>query len=137
MNNVLWKLKTKKKFKIDTNYCDIHKECFIPNSTKFQHKGLGIVIGRGVKLGENVTVFQNVTIGGSGKRLVEPECKDNGYSVIEDNVILLSGCGIFGPITIGHDSIIGAGSVVLNNIPPYSLVVGVPGKVIKNLKVIK
>lgn len=53
--------------------------------------------------------------------------------MIEDNVIIMTGAAILGNITIGHDSIIGAGSVVVDDIPPYSLVVGVPGRVIKNL----
>lgn len=53
--------------------------------------------------------------------------------MIEDNVIIMTGTSILGNITIGHDSIIGAGSIVVDNIPPYSFVVGIPGKVIKIL----
>jgi serine acetyltransferase len=51
--------------------------------------------------------------------------------MIEDNVIIFTGACIFGNVTIGHDSIIGAGSIVVDDIPPYSLVIGVPGRVIK------
>ena len=58
-----------RKFKIDTSYCDIHFKCNIPDSTRFFHKGLGVVIGEFVKLGENVTIFQNVTISGIGKNI--------------------------------------------------------------------
>ena len=122
-----------RKFKIDTSYCDIHSLCNIPNSTKFIHKGLGVAIGAYVKLGENVTIYQNVSIGGSEKYLVNPENVSDVSPVIEDNVIILTGAGIFGNVTIGHDSIIGAGSIVVDDIPPYSLVVGVPGRVIKKL----
>lgn len=59
-----------KKFKIETDYCDIHKNCHIPDSTRFFYKGLGVVIGEYVKLGENITIYQNVSIGGIEKKYV-------------------------------------------------------------------
>ena len=124
------------KFKIDTDYCDIDRLCNIPNSTRFTHKGLGVVIGRNVKLGENVLIYQNVTIGGIEKHFTNPEFSkyDNDIQpIIEDNVIIMTGAAILGNITLGHDSIIGAGSIVVDDVPPYSLVVGIPGRVIKKL----
>ena len=126
-------LNNEKKFKIDTSYCDIHPLCNIPSSTKFIHKGLGVVIGAFVKLGENVAIYHNVTLGGSEKYILNPEYDEDASPVIEDNVIIMTGAVVVGDITIGHDSIIGAGSIVIDDISPYSLVVGVPGRVIKKL----
>jgi serine O-acetyltransferase len=126
-------LNNEKRFKIDTSFCDIHTLCNIPSSTKFIHKGLGVVIGAFVKLGENVTIYHNVTIGGSEKYLLNPEYDGDASPTIQDNVIIMTGSVIIGDITIGHDSIIGAGSIVIDDIPPYSLVVGVPGRVIQKL----
>jgi serine O-acetyltransferase len=130
---VIRRLTHEKMFKIDTSYCDINSLCKIPNSTKFFHKGLGVVIGPHVRLGENVSIYQNVTIGGSERHYLDPKNDSDISPVIEDNVIIFTGAAIFGNITIGHDSIIGAGSIVIDDVPPYSLVVGVPGKVIKKL----
>jgi serine O-acetyltransferase len=133
MQPILKAITHERKFKINTSYCDIHYKCHIPDSTRFFHKGVGVVIGEFVKLGENITIYQHVTIGGIEKKYVNPDFHGNPSPVIEDNVIIMTGASILGNITIGHNSIIGAGAVVVDDIPPYSLVVGIPGKVIKKL----
>ena len=70
-------------------------------------------------------IYQGVTLGGTGK--------DTGkrHPTIEDNVMISAGAKVLGPITVGHNSKIGAGSVVLKDVPPNSTVVGVPGRVVK------
>ena len=97
-------------------------KCLIPPSTRFNHGGLGVILGKNVKLGKNVTISQGVTIG-----------KRNGENnvIIEDNVYIKTNAVIIGDVRIGHDSTIGAGAVVLNDIPPYSVAVGVPAEVVK------
>lgn len=112
-------LKKDKIFRINIDMCDIHNLCHIPKSTIFTHKGMGVVIGSGVKLGENVVIYPNVTLGSRHMY------KDD-FPTIEDNVIIFTGACIIGDITIGHDSIVGAHSLVLKDVPPYSIVYGIP-----------
>ena len=97
--------------------------CKVPPTTKFSH-GISIVIGKDVKLGKNILINQGVTIGQ----------RHGKQPTIEDNVKIKANATIIGDIKIGHDSIIGAGAVVIDNVPPYSVVVGVPGKVVKKLE---
>jgi serine O-acetyltransferase len=102
----------------------------IPSSVKagrglyICHPG-GIVLNGGVVLGSDVNLSQQVTIGvgGFGDR--------RGTPVIGDRVYIGPGAKIFGPITIGDESIIGANAVVNRSVPPRSIVVGVPGRVIR------
>lgn len=86
---------------------------------------MGVVIGETVEIGTNVLIYQGVTLGGTGK--------DTGkrHPTIEDNVMISAGAKVLGPIVVGHNSKIGAGSVVLKDVPPNSTVVGVPGRVVK------
>jgi serine O-acetyltransferase len=97
--------------------------CEIPLSTRFNHSGLGTVIGKGVVLGENCIIGAGVIIGAQGKK----------YPHIGCNCIICTHATIIGGIIVGHHSVIGAGAVVIQDIPPYSLVVGVPAKVIKTI----
>jgi len=93
----------------------------------FIDHGMGIVIGETCEIGDNVTVYQGVTLGGTGKE------KGKRHPTIEDNVLIATGAKVLGSITVGANSKIGAGSVVLHPVPPNSTVVGIPGKVrIKN-----
>src|SRR5450432_1229874 len=84
----------------------------------------GVVIGETAEIGENVTIYQGVTLGGTswerGKR----------HPTVGDRVTIGAGAKVLGPITIGHDSRIGANAVVVKPVPPDSVVVGVPGQVI-------
>lgn len=88
----------------------------VPLSTVFGHMGVGVVINERCKIGEGCCVAQNVTI---GSREV-----DGPVPTIEDHVILLANCAVFGDVTIGHHSVVAAGSVVFDSCPPYSFVAG-------------
>lgn len=90
----------------------------------FIDHGMGIVIGETCEIGDNVAVFQGVTLGGTGKE------KGKRHPTIKDNVLIATGAKVLGSITVGENSKIGAGSVVLKEVPPNSTVVGIPGKVV-------
>ena len=100
---------------------EIHPGATIGHGVFIDH-GMGVVIGETCEIGDNVLIYQNVTLGGTGK--------DTGkrHPTLESNVMVGAGAKVLGPITIGHDSKIGAGSVVLKDIPPYSTAVGIPGR---------
>ncbi|ASV67674.1 serine O-acetyltransferase [Cytobacillus sp. FSL W7-1323] len=89
----------------------------------FIDHGMGVVIGETCEIGDNVTVYQGVTLGGTGKE------KGKRHPTIKDNALIATGAKVLGSITIGENSKIGAGSVVLHEVPPNSTVVGIPGKV--------
>ena len=99
---------------------------FAKNVT-LMHGGVGVVIHGASTIGKNVTVFQNVTIG-QRKGL---------FPTIEDNVTIYCNSVVLGGITVGHDSIVGAGSVVIHDVPPYSIVAGNPAKVVSKLDIKK
>lgn len=100
---------------------EIHPGAVIGKSFFIDH-GMGVVIGETTEIGDNVLIYQGVTLGGTGK--------DTGkrHPTIEDNVMIGSGVKVLGPIIVGKNSKIGAGSVVLRNVPENSTVVGVPAK---------
>lgn len=108
--------------------------CFIgPNSkigigVKFPHPN-GIIIGDKTTIGKNCTIFHQVTFGG---KVIGDATKGN-YPNIGDNVTIFAGAKLIGPIQIGNNSIIGANSVVNKNVPPYSVVGGIPAKIIKHI----
>lgn len=79
-----------------------------------------MVIGETTIIGNNVTLYQGVTLGGTGNET------GKRHPTIEDNVMISSGAKVLGSITIGKNSKIGAGSVVVSDVPPNSTVVGVP-----------
>jgi len=91
----------------------------------FIDHGMGVVIGETCEIGDNVTIYQGVTLGGTGKE------KGKRHPTIKDNVLIATGAKVLGSITIGENSKIGAGSVVLKDVPPNSTVVGIPGKVVR------
>lgn len=84
----------------------------------------GVVIGETAIVRDNVTMLHQVTLGGTGKE------SGKRHPTIEEGVLLSAGCKVLGNIVVGHDSKIGAGSVVVHAVPPGSTVVGVPGKVV-------
>jgi serine O-acetyltransferase len=103
---------------------DIHPAAQIAGGVFIDH-AVGVVIGETAVIGTNVLLYQGVTLGGTGKE------EGKRHPTIEDNVMISAGAKVLGNITIGHDSKIGAGSVVLKSIPPHCTVVGVPGKVVR------
>ena len=90
----------------------------------FIDHGMGVVIGETCEIGDNVTLYQGVTLGGTGKE------KGKRHPTLEDNVLVATGAKVLGSITIGENSKIGAGSVVLKEVPPNATVVGIPGKIV-------
>lgn len=91
----------------------------------FIDHGNGVIIGETAIVGNNVTLYQGVTLGGTGKE------HGKRHPTIGDNVMISAGAKVLGSFTIGENSKIGAGSVVLEEVPPNSTVVGVPGRVVK------
>lgn len=90
----------------------------------FIDHGMGVVIGETCEIGNNVTIFQGVTLGGTGKQ------RGKRHPTLHDNVLVATGAKVLGSITIGENSKVGAGSVVLKNVPPNSTVVGIPGTIV-------
>ena len=90
----------------------------------FIDHGMGIVIGETCEIGNDVTIYQGVTLGGTGKE------KGKRHPTLHDNVLVATGAKVLGSITIGENSKVGAGSVVLKDVPPNSTVVGIPGTVV-------
>ena len=103
---------------------EIHPAAQIGKGLFIDH-GHGVVIGETTIIGDNVTLYQGVTLGGSGKE------KGKRHPTLQDNVMVGAGAKVLGSFTIGENSKIGAGSVVLEEVPPNSVVVGVPGEIVK------
>ncbi|MDN4527222.1 serine O-acetyltransferase EpsC [Fictibacillus fluitans] len=102
---------------------EIHPGAQIGRRLFIDH-GMGVVIGETCIIGNNVTLYQGVTLGGTGKE------KGKRHPTLEDHTLVASGAKVLGSITIGKHSKIGAGSVVLRDVPPNSTVVGIPGRVV-------
>jgi serine O-acetyltransferase len=102
---------------------EIHPGAEIGSRLFIDH-GMGVVIGETAVVGDDVTLYQGVTLGGTGKE------KGKRHPTIGNAVIVGAGVKILGNISIGEDCRIGAGSVVLRDVPPNSTVVGVPGRVV-------
>ncbi|MDI3481100.1 MAG: serine O-acetyltransferase [Tepidanaerobacteraceae bacterium] len=107
---------------------EIHPGARIGKGFFIDH-GMGVVIGETTEIGDNVTLYQGVTLGGTGK--------DRGkrHPTLGNNIVVGSGAKILGPVKIGDNSKIGAGAVVLKDVPPNSTVVGVPGKAVVRQKI--
>ncbi|WP_031537879.1 serine O-acetyltransferase [Bacillus sp. MB2021] len=101
---------------------EIHPGAKIGNRLFIDH-GMGVVIGETCEIGDNVTIFQGVTLGGTGKE------KGKRHPTVKNNALIASGAKVLGSIVIGENAKIGAGSVVLRDVPANSTVVGIPGKV--------
>jgi serine O-acetyltransferase len=102
---------------------EIHPGAKVGRRVFIDH-GMGVVIGETSIVGDDVTLYQGVTLGGTGKE------QGQRHPTIEDGVVVGSGAKILGNITVGKNCRIGAGSVVLRNVPADSTVVGVPGHII-------
>lgn len=109
---------------------EIHPGAVIGKGFFIDH-GSGVIIGETTIIGDNVTLYQGVTLGGTGKET------GKRHPTLCDNVMVSAGAKIIGSFTIGENSKIGAGSVVLEEVPPNCTVVGVPGRIVKrdNIKV--
>lgn len=109
---------------------EIHPGATIGKGLFIDH-GNGVVIGETAIIGDNVTLYQGVTLGGTGKE------KGKRHPTIGNNVMISAGAKVLGSFTIGENSKIGAGSVVLSEVPPNATVVGVPGRIVKrdNVKI--
>lgn len=103
---------------------EIHPGAEIGEGFFIDH-GHGVIIGETTIIGKNVTLYQGVTLGGTGKE------QGKRHPTVGDNVMISAGAKILGSFTIGENSKIGAGSVVLEEVPPNSTVVGVPGRVVR------
>src|SRR5208337_5460638 len=102
---------------------EIHPGARIGKRLFIDH-GMGVVIGETAIVGEDVTLYQGVTLGGTGKE------HGKRHPTLLDNVVVGGGAKILGNITVGSNCRIGAGSVVLRNVPDDSTVVGVPGHIV-------
>ncbi|MCO7124864.1 serine O-acetyltransferase [Sporolactobacillus shoreicorticis] len=103
---------------------EIHPGAVIGRRFFIDH-GTGIVIGETCEIGNDVTLFQGVTLGGTGKE------KGKRHPTIGDDVLISCGARVLGSIIIGNHSKIGAGSVVLHDVPSNATVVGIPGRIVR------
>lgn len=103
---------------------EIHPGAQIGEGLFIDH-GNGVIIGETTIIGNNVTLYQGVTLGGTGKE------HGKRHPTIGDNVMISAGAKVLGSFTVGENSKIGAGSVVLEEVPPNCTVVGVPGRVVR------
>ena len=103
---------------------EIHPGATIGKRLFIDH-GTGVVIGETAEIGDDVTLYQGVTLGGTGKDV------GKRHPTIGNNVLIGAGAKVLGPFSVGDNSRIAAGSVVLEEIPPNSTAVGSPARVVK------
>jgi serine O-acetyltransferase len=102
---------------------EIHPGAKIGEGFFIDH-GMGVVIGETAEIGDNVLIYQGVTLGGTSHQKVKR------HPTLGNNVVVGVGAKIIGAITIGDDTKIGAGSVVVSSVPSHATVVGIPGRVV-------
>jgi serine O-acetyltransferase len=102
---------------------EIHPGAVIGQGVFIDH-GMGVVIGETSVIGNNCLLYQGVTLGGTGKQ------EGKRHPTLQDNVVVGAGAKVLGAITVGSNTRIGAGSVVLRDVDAESTVVGVPGRVV-------
>ena len=103
---------------------EIHPAARIGPGCFIDH-GMGVVIGETAEIGENVTLYQGVVLGGTGKE------RGKRHPTIGNNVVIATGAAVLGSFRVGDNARIGAGSVVLSEVPPNATVVGIPGRIVK------
>lgn len=103
---------------------EIHPGAVIGRRFFIDH-GMGVVIGETCEIGDDVTIYQGVTLGGTGHE------KGKRHPTIKDHALIATGAKVLGAITIGENSKVGGGSVVLKDVPDDATVVGIPGRVVK------
>jgi len=103
---------------------EIHPGARIGRRLFIDH-GAGVVMGETAEVGDDCLIYQGVTLGGTSLK------KEKRHPTLEDHVMVSAGAAVIGPVHIGRGSRIGAGAVVVSSAPPYSTIVGIPGKVIE------
>lgn len=103
---------------------EIHPGAKIESGVFIDH-GMGVVIGETAEVKTGVVIYQGVTLGGTGKE------RGKRHPTIMENVVLSAGAKVLGGFTVGEGAKIGAGAVVLKEVPPYATVVGVPGRIVR------
>lgn len=103
---------------------EIHPGARIGSGFFIDH-GMGVVIGETTEIGDNVTMYQGAVLGGRGIQ------KGKRHPTIGNNVVIAAGAKVLGSFTVGDHARIGAGAVVLDDVPPHSTVVGVPGRIVR------
>lgn len=103
---------------------EIHPGAVIGKRLFIDH-GMGVVIGETTVIGDDVTIYQGATLGGTGKET------GKRHPTIGNHVTIATGAKVLGPFTVGDGAKIGAGAVVLKEVPPHATVVGIPGRVVK------
>jgi serine O-acetyltransferase len=102
---------------------EIHPGARVGKGVFIDH-GMGIVIGETASIGDNVTMYQGVTLGGTGKE------RGKRHPTVEENAVIGVGAAILGAVTVGEGARIGAGSVVLKDVPPHATAVGMPARAV-------
>ena len=102
---------------------DIHPAVPIGSGVFIDH-GTGFVVGETAVIGDDVSILHEVTLGGTGKE------RGDRHPKVRDGVLLCAGAKVLGNVEIGRDAKVGAGSVVLHDVPPRATVAGVPAKIV-------
>ena len=102
---------------------EIHPGATIGEGVFIDH-GMGVVIGETASVGDNVTMYQGVTLGGTGKQ------RGKRHPTVENDAVIGVGASVLGAVTIGEGARIGAGSVVLKDVPPHTTAVGIPARAV-------
>ncbi len=103
---------------------EIHPAAKIEGGVFIDH-GSGVVIGETAEVHKGVVIYQGVTLGGTGKE------RGKRHPTIMENVTISAGAKVLGGFTVGEGAKIGAGAVVLKEVPPYATVVGIPGRIVR------
>ena len=103
---------------------EIHPAAWIEGGVFIDH-GSGVVIGETAEVHKGTVIYQGVTLGGTGKE------RGKRHPTVMENVTLSAGAKVLGGFTVGKGAKIGAGAVVLKEVPPYATVVGIPGRVVR------
>lgn len=103
---------------------EIHPGATIGSGLFIDH-GMGVVVGETTEIGDNVVLFQGVTLGGTGKQ------RGKRHPTIGSHVVVGAGAKVLGPIVVGNYVKIGANSVLLQDVPDHSTVVGIPGRIVR------
>ena len=102
---------------------EIHPGARLGSGVFIDH-GMGVVIGETASVGNNVTMYQGVTLGGTGKQ------RGKRHPTVEDDAVIGVGASVLGAVTIGEGARVGAGSVVLKDVPPHTTAVGMPARAV-------